>query len=87
MDVARIDGLEAGLDALIERRVRGNKTDREREEYRRESVRGYHARNRDRLRWEWIRFHDRMSVIHADIAASHKAKAGVLLTEEFPEGG
>lgn len=56
------DELEAGLNALIERRARQGESDPEESEpsYQ-ESVRQYHARRQDALRWEWIRYFERLS--------------------------
>ena len=55
---------ERELDRLIERRATSDPDPDEREESYMESVRRYHARQRDERLWERLRFHERMLEAH-----------------------
>lgn len=65
------------LDRLIERRVSSDPDLDEREESYMASVRRFHARQRDELLWERLRFHERQIQNHTatfmEILERHKA--------------
>ena len=68
------------LDRLIMRR-RGDNPANAREALWAASQRRHEAAKRERNRWEWIRFFDRMSANHAALAERYKARAEQLLEE------
>lgn len=47
-----------------------------------ESVRRHNAKIRERNRWEWVRFFDRMAESHARISEGYKERAQKLLEGE-----
>ena len=47
-----------------------------------ESVRRHHEKIRQRNRWEWVRFFDRMAQSHARIAQDYERRAEELCTDE-----
>ena len=47
-----------------------------------ESVRRHHEKIRQRNRWEWVRFFDRMAQSHASIAQDYERRAEELCTDE-----
>ncbi len=84
MDVMRADTVDAELDRLISRRA---STDHrtsadELEASYVESVRRHHEKIRQRNRWEWVRFFDRMAQSHARIAQDYERRAEELCTDE-----
>jgi hypothetical protein len=79
VDVAKAS---AELDAFIERRAEGRDardTANEHHEIWQRSVRVYHARDRERNRWAWIRHFDRMARNHAAIAQDYERRATELV--------
>ena len=79
MDVAHIEKAEASLNNLIERRARAASKAEAEEDLRRASERRHKAAKRERNRWEWIRFFDKMAANHAALAESYKARAEQLI--------
>jgi len=78
------DSVDAELDRLISRRA---STDHhpdpdELEPGYVESVRRHHEKIRQRNRWEWVRFFDRMAESHARIAQDYERRAEELCTDE-----
>ena len=76
--------MDADLDRLVSRRAeqdRGPTAD-EREPGYQESVRRHHEKIRQRNRWEWVRFFDRMAESHARIAQDYERRAEELCTDE-----
>jgi len=45
-------------------------------------VRRHHEKIRQRNRWEWVRFFDRMAQAHAGIAKDYERRAEELCTDE-----
>ena len=81
MDVAKIEKAEAELDAFLKRRARQSKEANTVEAMWAESVRKDRERRRERNRWEWIRFFDRMAWNHALLSASYEKRAEKLLED------
>jgi iron-sulfur cluster repair protein YtfE (RIC family) len=59
-----------------------SKADAERSEVWLMSVRRYHERRQEELRWQWIRYYDRMARIHGQLSESYTARADALMCEE-----
>ena len=79
-EVARGEVIEKELDAMIERRARKGDVDPdELEEMWRESVRRDREKQRERNRWEWIRFFERMAESHAAMSQDYARRAAALL--------
>jgi hypothetical protein len=75
-EIARGYQVEADLERLIERRSRKGEVDPdEREEAWMESVRRHHAKIRERNRWEWVRYFDRMAENHAKLSEDYQRRA------------
>ena len=72
------------IDRLIEHRAR---TPTDKEEANREaeawseSARAHHSRIRNRNRWEWIRFFERMAQSHARLSEDYQRRADELCGE------
>ena len=81
MDVMRADSVDADLDRLISQRASQDKRSDpdELEPGYVESVRRHHAKVRERNRWEWVRFFDRMAESHARISEGYRERAQKLL--------
>ena len=75
MDVA--DTVNAEIDRLISRRASEDTTPDPTtlEPGYLESVRRHHEKIRQRNRWEWVRFFDRMAQSHARIAQDYERRA------------
>ncbi len=84
MDVMRADTVDLELDRLISRRAsQDTRPDPdELEASYVESVRRHHEKIRQRNRWEWVRFFDRMAQSHARIAQDYERRAEELCTDE-----
>jgi hypothetical protein len=67
------------IEKLIERRSRKEPDPDELSPSYQESGRRYHARRREALRWEWIRFYERLAENHARLAEENRCKAAALL--------
>jgi L-fucose mutarotase/ribose pyranase (RbsD/FucU family) len=82
--VMRADTVDAELDRLISRRASTDTqtTADELEPGYQESVRRHHEKIRQRNRWEWVRFFDRMAESHARIAQDYERRAEELCTDE-----
>ncbi len=82
MDVA--DTVNAEIDRLISRRASEDTTSDPTtlEPGYLESVRRHHEKIRQRNRWEWVRFFDRMAESHARIAQDYERRAEELCTDE-----
>jgi hypothetical protein len=77
------EAVDADLDRLISRRAStDNREDPiEREESWKMSVRAHHEKIRERNRWEWVRFFDRMAESHARISEDYERRAEELCSE------
>jgi hypothetical protein len=82
VDVA--DTVNAEIDRLISRRASEDTTSDPTtlEASYVESVRRHHEKIRQRNRWEWVRFFDRMAESHARIAQDYERRAEELCTDE-----
>ena len=78
-----MDTVDLELDRLVSRRASTDRTPDpdEREASYLESVRRHHEKIRQRNRWEWVRFFDRMAESHARIAQDYERRAEVLCGE------
>ncbi len=79
-----VDTVDLELDRLISRRAsQDTRPDPdELEPGYLESVRRHHEKIRQRNRWEWVRFFDRMAESHARIAQDYERRAEELCTDE-----
>jgi hypothetical protein len=78
------DSVDTELDRLISRRASTDHREdpQTREELWKMSVRRHHEKIRQRNRWEWVRFFDRMAQSHARIAQDYERRAEELCTDE-----
>jgi hypothetical protein len=77
------------IDTLITRRHDQriqSEGERAAEEMWAESERRYFARQRERNRWEWVRFYDRMAASLRTRAEEYDQRAAKLLEPEEPQG-
>ena len=82
-DAARGETIEKELDLLIERRALKTTAEQRRvEDLWRDSEREHRAKVRERNRWEWIRFFERMARSHAATSEDYARRAQALLEEE-----
>lgn len=82
MDIAPGELVEHELNRLIEKRaLKATGEQRYIEELYAESTRVHRQRERQRNRWEWIRFFERMAENHAAMAEDYSRRAGALLEE------
>ncbi len=81
-----MDTVEGELSRLIERRAATEPDPDELEPSYVESVRRYHARQRDQNRWAWVRYFDRMATNHSALAESYRECAQALCEEGEPPG-
>ncbi len=73
--------VDAEIDRLISRRAsqdRGPTADEQQEMWK-ASVRRHNAKTRERNRWEWVRFFDRMAASHARISEGYRERAERLM--------
>lgn len=84
--VERVELTEKELNAFIERRASREPNPDELEPSYVESVRRYHARRREQIRWEWVRYFDRLAESLRSRAAEYDRRASALL-EDRGEGG
>ncbi len=84
MDVARADTVDRDLERLLVTRASEDTTSDPTvlEASYVESVRRHHEKIRQRNRWEWVRFFDRMAESHARIAQDYERRAEELCTDE-----
>lgn len=71
--------LGAGLSQLIERRAQLGQEADEREESWKESVRQYHAENREAFRYQWITYYRTLAGAHRRLSEENEKKALALL--------
>ncbi len=78
------EAVDAELDRLIARRASQDRSPDpdELEPGYVESVRRHHEKIRQRNRWEWVRFFDRMAESHARIAQDYERRAEELCSDE-----
>jgi len=79
-----VDTVDLELDRLVSRRASEDTTPDPTmlEASYVESVRRHHEKIRQRNRWEWVRFFDRMAQSHARIAQDYERRAEELCTDE-----
>jgi hypothetical protein len=77
------DAVDAELERLIARRASADRapTADELEPSYREGVRRHNEKVRERNRWEWVRFFDRMAESHTRIAEDYERRAEELCQE------
>ncbi len=81
-DVVRGEKLEAELNAMIEKRaLKASGEQQFIEDAWAESARVHQRRTRERNRWEWIRFFERMAENHARMSEDYGRRASALLGE------
>ena len=79
-----MDTVDLELDRLVSRRASEDTTPDPTmlEASYVESVRRHHEKIRQRNRWEWVRFFDRMAQSHARIAQDYERRAEELCADE-----
>ncbi|MEJ7815964.1 MAG: hypothetical protein WKF53_12395 [Rubrobacter sp.] len=78
MDITKGEAVEGELDLMIARRARDN-PERDLEAMYAASVRRFKARQRDHIRWEWVRHFDRMADSHRRLSEDYERRAEALM--------